>query len=129
MARETAAEKRARMEQERAERDARVWTEFTAQYPVRFANVLFKFMELSYAQFSVRKVDDETYEFEHNFTNEQLSVTPPVNYDWEVLNNLDRLEAEVREHYEELEEENRKRQARVTALAKLTTEERELLGL
>lgn len=129
MARETAAEKRVRLEQERAERDARVWAEFTATYPVRFANVLFKYMELHYDRFYVKKLDDETYQFERDYTDETLKVTPPANYDWEYFNALDSVETAVREYYEEKQEAERKYAVRRAALAKLTAEEKELLGV
>ncbi len=129
MARESAAERRAREANERAEREARVWVEFTAAYPKRFAALLFSYMELNYAEFRVTKLDEETYEFERKYTAAQLKVTPPANYNWEVLNDMERAEEELRDYAEERAEEARRAQVRANALMKLTAEERELLNV
>lgn len=127
--RETAAERRAREAANRQEHEVRVWAEFTAQYPKRFAALLFAYADLDYAEFRVKKLDDETYEFSHKYTDVTLKVTPPLNYVWDVMNNLESAEYELKEYQEEVAEEERKYAVKQAALAKLSKEERELLGL
>ena len=132
MARETAKERYARVATETAEREAKEWAEFTATYPVRFANLLFKYMELSYAQFVVKKLDNETYSFfreDHAWRSYELKVTPPVNYSWEYMDFMNSADAYLADYYAELAEAERKADVRRNALTKLSAEERELLGV
>lgn len=132
MARETAAEKRAREAKEWAEREAKEWAEFTATYPVRFANLLFKYMELSHAQFLVKKLDVDTYSFffkANPYRSYELKVVPPVNYSWDYMDLMDCAERQLADYYAEVAEAERKANVRRNALTKLTAEERELLNL
>ena len=128
----TAAEKRALVAAQRAEDNRVEWAEFTAKYPVRFANLMFRYMELDFAQFRVKKLDEETFEFsreDYRYDNLALKVTPPANWNWEYLNEVQQAEALLADYDAERAEERRKESVRLTALSKLTAEERELLNL
>ncbi|WP_396189693.1 hypothetical protein [Flavobacterium sp.] len=132
MARETRAQREAR---EEAERQAQ-WEEFLAEYPRRFAKVLYGFTMLDASGvrhngefYDVQQLDDETYHFSHDYVAEVVKVTPPVNQNWQVLYALESLERSVQGYYDEKAEQTRKDQVRTTALNKLNAEERELLGL
>jgi hypothetical protein len=120
---------------EAAERLAQ-WEEFRAEYPRRFAKVLYGFTVLDASGvrhngefYEVQQLDDETYHFAHDYVAEVVKVTPPVNQCWEVLYSLERLERSVQGYYDEKAEQTRKDQVRSAALNKLNSEERELLGL
>lgn len=108
---------------------AQAWEVFKAEYPVRFANVMYQYMSLSYENFNVKKLDAETYAFSRNHTEETLKVTSPVNFDWEYKYSLETVEREVQRLEEERAEAERERLFRANALAKLTLEERRALGL
>jgi hypothetical protein len=128
----TAAEKRALAAEKEAKEMAATWAEFTAKYPSRFANALFKYMELEYAMFRVNKLDDETYEFsreDYSYSTYELKVTPPVNYSWEFMSAMDNVESYLADYAAEKAEELRKMRVRLSALEKLTPEERDLLGV
>ena len=128
----TAADKRMLADAKRAEDNRLAWAEFTATYPVRFVNLMFRYMELAYAQFRVKKLDEETFEFsreDYRYDNLELKVTPPANWNWEYLNEMEQAEALLADYDREQAEERRKESVRLTALSKLTAEERELLNL
>lgn len=108
---------------------AQAWEVFKAEYPVRFANLMYQYMSLSYENFNVNRLDAETYTFSRNRTEETLKVTPPVNFDWEYKYSLETVEREVQRLEEERAEAERERLFRANALAKLTLEERRALGL
>ena len=123
--------KQRREQQQAAEAVERAaeWAEFTAQYPTRFANLLFQYMSLSHEGFDVVKIDNETYEFKRNYLSEVLKVTPPVNFNWEYKYSVESVEQVVKKLEEERAEAERERLFRANALAKLTLEERRALGL
>jgi hypothetical protein len=132
MARETKAQREAREAAERQE----AWDKFREEYPQRFAKVLFDFARLH--AFGVRgndeffradAVDAETYYFAHDWASATLKVTVPLNQDWGVLYSLERVEEALRGYYADQAEQQRKESVRRTALTKLNSEERELLGL
>jgi hypothetical protein len=128
----TAAEKRALVAAQRAEDNRVAWAEFTASYPVRFANLMYRYMTLDYAQFRVKKLDEETFEFyreDYRYSDLVLKVTPPANWNWEYLNEVEQAEALLADYDREQAEERRKESVRLAALSKLTAEERELLNL
>lgn len=130
--RETAAERRARQLAEQAERQAAEWSEFTANYTVRFANLLFNYMNQYYANFRVSKVDDETFSFsrtDYRFSELELKVIPPTNFSWEYKNEFEQAEELLADYAAEQVEKVRKSEVRLNALNKLTAEERELLNL
>jgi hypothetical protein len=128
----TAADKRMLADAQRAESNRLAWAEFTASYPVRFANLMYRYMALDYAQFRVKKLDEETFEFsreDYRYDNLELKVTPPANWNWAYLNEMEQAEALLTDYDAEQAEERRKESVRLTALSKLTAEERELLNL
>lgn len=128
MAKETKAEREARMANELAAE----WAEFVAAYPTRFAALMFAYMDLSHVGFQVRKIDAETYEFtRHEYLYRQftLKVTPPANYSYETTDAVETLEAALADYAREEAEAQRRYQVKQAALAKLSKEERELLGV
>ena len=132
MARETAAQKREREVAERNAHETVEWVEFTSTYPARFANLLFRYMSLDYAQFRVRQLEDNVYEFsrtDRSYRVYQLKVTPVAFYSWEYKNTLEQAEELLADYDAEQAEEVRKRTVRAAALNKLSAEERELLNL
>lgn len=115
---------------------AEQWEKFRAEYPQRFARVLFAFTRLDVSGatvdregFRVDQLDADTYAFVHDYTDATLKVTAPVNQNWEVLYTLERLEGHVESYDRAVAEELRQTAVRSAALAKLNAEERELLGL
>jgi hypothetical protein len=130
--RETTKERAERERAEMAVRQATEWLEFSAAYPARFATLMFRYMTLDYAQFRVKKVDNETYEFsreDYSYRDYVLKVTPPANYSWEYLNQLEQAEEQLADYDRQVAEQERKATVRAAALNKLTAEERELLNL
>ena len=128
MAKETKAERAVREEAEAVV----AWAIFVQEYPTRFAAVMFDAAVKHNDVLTVSKLDDETYSFSReneNWSDVALKATPPVNRDWEVLYLVEKAEQLVKNRQTELDEENRKYHARQTALAKLSKEERELLGV
>lgn len=106
------------------------WTLFCDSYPTRFASLMFAYFEHAHAGFRVVKCDSETYTFgRHAYGFVDLSVTPPANHNYDTMYVMGRAEAALQEYELEVAEENRKYQAKSAALAKLTKEEKELLGL
>lgn len=128
MAKETKAEREVRLQAEQNER----WAEFVAEYPARFANVMYLFMNNSHAGFTVKRFDYDTYEFgrhDHMWAVYTLKTTPPQNYSLDVMDALENLESEFKAFKAEEAEAQRKYEVRQAALAKLNKEERDLLGL
>jgi hypothetical protein len=128
----TAADKRMLADAQRAEANRVAWAEFTASYPVRFVNLMYRYMALDYANFRVKKLDEETFEFsreDYRYDDLVLKVTPPANWNWEYLNDMAQAEALLTDYDAEQAEERRKDSVRMNALAKLNAEERELLNL
>lgn len=115
---------------------AEQWEAFRAEYPQRFARLLFAFTRLDASgatlerePYSVEQFDAETYVFVHDYTDATLKVTAPVNQNWDVLYTLERLEGLVESYERAQAEEQRRATVKREALAKLNAEERELLGL
>ena len=127
--RPTLKQRREQQQAAQAVERAAEWAEFTAQYPARFANLLFQYLNLTHEGFNVVKVDDETYVFQRNHTEETLKVTPPVNFSWEFKYSVESVEREFKKLEEERAEAERQRLFRANALSKLTLEERRALGL
>lgn len=132
----TAAEKRdvkrAVVAAERKAQQTAEWEDFKSTYPVRFASLMYNYMNLSYADFRVNKVNDTTYEFSRNerrYDTFPLSVTPPAEFNWEFMNELEQAEAMLADYAAEQAEVVRKSEVRANALNKLNAEERALLNL
>jgi hypothetical protein len=128
MAKETKAERAVREELE-AEAS---YQDFVRKYPTRFAALLFDAAVKHNDVLIVARLDAETYRFareNETWSDVVLKTTAPANRDWEALYNLEAAEQLVKNRETELDEENRKYHARQTAFAKLSKEERELLGV
>ena len=119
MARETVAQRNARFD---AEREARL-AETKASYPARLIDMLERATKLSYeltvkdAKFVVRDI------------NSNAKWVMATTYDNFSEAALEALVYDVQDEEDRRAEAERKYQAKQTALAKLTTAERELLGL
>jgi hypothetical protein len=128
MAKETKAERAIREEEEAVI----AWWKFSQEYPTRFAALMFNVAVIHNDVLDVVKLDAETYKFYkdgESWSETELKTTPPLNRDWEVLYDLEAAEQLVNNREMELDEEERKNCARQAALAKLSKEERELLGV
>lgn len=129
MARETKAQRDERLE---AEREA-YRAEFVAEYPQRLTRLVFEFATL-WSVPRVKRYDENSYVFmsedSRNTWNSEW-VLPDVltNYRQDVYDNMETVEQEVQYYKDYLAEQERKANVRANALAKLTSEERELLKL
>lgn len=130
MAKETKAERQLR---EEAAADLQ-YNEFKQTYHNRFASAMFMFMNLSHEGFSVSEGNPGTYVFtryEKDAWNGvlHLPATLPEFQDWALMTALTEVEEMFRAYMKEKAEAERKSLVRQTALAKLSKEERELLGV
>lgn len=128
MAKETKAERAVREELE----SEVAWQKVVREYPTRFAALMFDAAVKHNDVLIVARLDAETYRFgreDETWSDIVLKTTAPANRDWEVLYELEKAEQLVKNREAELDEANRKYHARQTALAKLSKEERELLGV
>ena len=127
MAKETKADREARMEQEQAVQ----WAEFVAAYPTRFAALMFAYLDTG-GEFQVKKLGTETYNFtrhEHLYRSYQLPVSPPAHYNYSTVDAMETLEAALADYAAEQAEVQRRWEVKQNALNKLSAEERELLGV
>lgn len=130
--RETAKEKRERELLVIVASETESWARFAESYPVRFANVLFRYMVLQQAAFNVKQIDSFTYEFSRNdyqYDDVMLSVAPPAEFTWEYENKVKLVERMLADYDSEMSEQARQSWVRTNALSKLTAEERELLNV
>ena len=111
-----AAEEAARVEQE---------NQLCAEYPTRLMKALSQATEL---KFVLSVVDDSFVVTEPNETYPEL-FTMSYEYNAEAEQQLYDLELELKLKYAEFAEKERRQQVRANALAKLSFEERELLGV
>lgn len=111
-----AAEEAARVEQEK---------QLRAEYPTRLMKALSQATELQYA---LSVVNDSFVVTEPNETYPEL-FTMSYEYNAEAEQQLYDLELELSVKYAEFAEKERRQQVRANALAKLSFEERELLGV
>lgn len=127
MAKETKAEQIARIAVDRDNE----WNVFVDTYSTRLLALMYAYLANVHAGFFVIKLDENTYEFGRNdyHFNSRFCVNPPVNYDLEYISNMDDCEGALISYEKEIVETSRKRKVKEAALAKLNTEERELLGL
>jgi hypothetical protein len=108
------------------------YQKFVCEYPVRFVAAMFAYLQLDHAGFRVKKLDAETYSFsceDYSYSDRELTVTPPANRNWETVNALEEVEHYLADYARELAEANRQYAVKQAALAKLSKEERELLGV
>jgi len=121
MARETVAQRNARLEAERAQREAVA----KATYMTRVMAVLERATK---ANFEL-EVRDELFVLEDRDDRRGGTYRFPAQWSDEADNALATLEWEVEHKEEALREAERRAQVRAAALSKLSAEERELLGL
>ena len=116
-----------KMQREAAEEAARVERENQrrAEYPTRLMKVLSQATELQYA---LSVVNDSFVVTEPNETYPEL-FTMSYEYNAEAEGQLYDLELELSVKYADFAEKERRQQVRANALAKLSFEERELLGV
>ena len=116
-----------KMQREAAEEAARVEREnqLRAEYPTRLMKVLSLATELQYA---LSVVNDSFVVTEPNETYPEL-FTMSYEYNAEAVQQLYDLELELSVKYADFAEKERRQQVRANALAKLSDEERELLGV
>ena len=111
-----AAQEAARVEQE---------NQLRAEYPTRLMKALSQATEL---KFVLSVVDDSFVVTDPNETYPEL-FTMSYEYNAEAEQQLYDLELELKLKYAEFAEKERRQQVRTNALAKLSDEERELLGV
>ena len=121
MARMTKAQREATEEAARVEQENQLRTE----YPTRLMKALSQATEL---KFVLSVVDDSFVVTEPNETYPEL-FTMSYEYNAEAEQQLYDLELELKLKYAEFAEKERRQQVRANALAKLSFEERELLGV
>ena len=121
MARMTKAQREAAQEAARVEQE----NQLRAEYPTRLMKALSQATEL---QFVLSVVDDS---FVVTDPNERYPELFTMSYDYNVAAEeyLYDLELELKLKYAEFVEKERRQQVRANALAKLSFEERELLGV
>lgn len=131
--RKTKAQKQAEAElQQYAERE-KAWEEFKAEYPTRFAALLFDFHKFSATDYNLDVVrTEDNYEFcwgtSWNRKSVDLKPVPPSQQSWEYLYGLEAAEAAIQEERDRIAEAERKQRLRQAALDKLTAEEKQVLG-
>ena len=121
MARMTKAQREAAEEAARVEQEKQLRTE----YPTRLMKALSQATELQYA---LSVVNGSFVVTEPNETYPEL-FTMSYEYNAEAEQQLYDLELELSVKYAEFAEKERRQQVRANALAKLSFEERELLGV
>lgn len=110
------------------------WKEFKAEYPSKFAALIFDFFKFSATDYNLDVVRTENnYEFcwgaGWNRKSVDLQPVPPEDYDWEYLQAFREAEAAIQEERDRIAEADRKQRLRQAALNKLTDEEKQALGL
>ena len=131
--RKTAAEKRAEEQANMYEQQDKEWEVFKAEYPEKFAALMYDFFKFqnSGTQTSVNRVDDG-YEFSWvNWTRQTaiFQATPPEKYSWDYEDAFNDAIQAIQDQRDKEAEANRILIAKNAALAKLTAEEKKLLGL
>jgi len=130
-----AARKAERLAKEAAERETaerKTAEEFAcnaANWNERLVNAMLDFAAFSNDGFSFRRLrEGVNFVFPTNWGGDEsfVNLVPKQGFD---LENLSAVENALQQQRERLAEEERKRQLRATALAKLTDEERAALGL
>lgn len=132
--RKTKAQKQAEAAIARRDEQKKEWEEFKAEYPTRFAALLYDFHKFGATDYNLNVVRAENnYEFcwgaGWNRKSVDLEPTTPVEQNWQYLYNLEEAEAAIQEERDRLAEAERKQQLRQAALNKLSDEEKQALGL
>lgn len=132
--RKTAAEKRQEQQAVQDAANAAYWELFKKEYPVKFAALMWDYFKYSQTDrnFNITR-DNDNYVFTSvdgwNQIVSILSVEPPQNYSWEYLQTFLDAEQSIEREREKQREAERKELLKQTALAKLSDEERKVLGL
>lgn len=130
--RKTAAEKRAEADEQRRVYEAAEWAEFSKTYYQRLADHIYYFMkhgsELGYLVNS----NENSFEFINQTWWKEIRILPktlPTEFDYEIIDVMGHVEAvkEVRES--KIAESERKLAIKEAAIAKLSEEEKQVLGL
>lgn len=132
--RKTAAEKRQEQQAAQDAANASYWEQFKAEYPVKFTALMWDYFKYSQTNQNLNITrDNDNYVFTSadgwNQIISILSVVPPPNYSWEYLQAFLDAEQAIEREREKQREIERKEMLRVSALAKLSDEERKILGL
>lgn len=132
--RKTKAQKQAEAAIARRNEQQKEWEEFKAEYPTRFAALLYDFHKFGATDYNLNVVRAENnYEFcwgaGWNRKSVDLEPTTPVEQNWQYRYNLEEAEAAIQEERDRLAEVERKQQLRQAALNKLSDEEKKSLGL
>lgn len=132
--RKTKAQKQAEAAIACRDEQQKEWEEFKAEYPTRFAALLFDFHKFGATDYNLNVVRAENnYEFcwgaGWNRKSVDLKPVTSVEQDWQYLYNLEEAEAAIQEERDRLAEVERKQQLRQAALNKLSDEEKKSLGL
>lgn len=132
--RKTAAEKRQEQQAEQDAANAADWELFKKEYPAKFAALMWDYFKYSQTDrnFNITR-DNDNYVFTSadgwNQIVSILSVEPPQNYSWEYLQTFLDAEQSIEREREKQREAERKELLKQTALAKLSKDERKVLGL
>lgn len=133
MARKSAAERQAEQQAKRLEMEAFEWSELAKTYAERFARLMFEYSTKPRAVFKVTRTEDpNVYLFEswQDWSDEfTLPARLPSEYNEQLIMDLASAERALNRAEEVEAEENRRRQLKASALAKLTEEERQILEL
>lgn len=133
--RKTAAEKRQEQQAAQDAENAADWEIFKKEYPAKFAALMWDYFKFSRDNYKIviERVDDDTYAFRSvdgwHTEDFKLSAVPPENYSWEYLRTFRDAEQAIETEREKQREVERKELLKQTALAKLSDEERRVLGL
>ena len=129
MAREKAADRRARIDAENSEATNRIWDEFLESYGPRLALLVYRVMS-SNGDLNVT-LDKHEFVFHSHADNRswKLEIRPLEKYDWNLSESLNLLENRIESEQEEIRIARARMHRRSALLANMTAEDRELLGL
>ena len=130
--RKTAAEKRAEADEQRRVYEAAEWAEFSKTYYQRLMDHVFYFMkhgsELGYLVHS----NENSFEFINQTWWKEIRILPktlPTEFDYEIIDVMGHFDAVKGGRESKIAESQRLATVREEAIAKLTDEERKVLGL
>jgi len=131
--RKTKAEKQAEAELKRQVEQKAEWKKFKAEYPSKFAELIFDFFEFGATDYNLSVIRTEnSYEFcwgaGWNRKSVDLQPVPPEDYNWEYLQAFREAETAIQEERDRIAEAERKQRLRQAALDKLSDEEKKALG-
>lgn len=131
--RKTKAQKQAEAELQRHAEREKQWEEFKAEYPNRFAALLYDFFKFGATDYNLNVVRTaDNYEFcwgaGWNRKSVDLKPVPPTEYSWEYFDAVIIAESAIQEERDRIAEAERKQRVRETALSKLSDEEKQVLG-